>query len=50
MLNCGQASKRLFDLVCDRVVWRHLLKKVDEFSKEKQEELLVFGKRREVQR
>ena len=45
LVNCGQASKRLFDLVCDRVVWRHLLKKTTEFSKEKLEELAVFGKK-----
>ena len=45
LLNCGRASKRLFALVCDRVVWRHLLRKTDEFSKEKLYELAVFGKK-----
>lgn len=45
LLNCGRASKRLFDLVCDRIVWRNLLKKIGEFSKEKLEELVVFGKK-----
>ena len=45
LLNCGRASERLFNLVCDRIVWRHLLKKVDEFSEEKLDELVVFGKK-----
>jgi len=42
LLNCGKASERLFNLVCDREVWRELLKKTVEFAKEKVEELKGF--------
>ena len=34
LLNCGKASERLFKLVCDREVWRHLLKKAGVFNKD----------------
>ena len=43
ILNCGRASPRLYSLVCSREVWRHLLTGV-EFTKERLEELLIFGK------
>ena len=42
LLNCGKASERLFNLVCDREVWRELLKKSVEFTKERVEELKGF--------
>ena len=42
LLSCGRASPRLYRLLCDRVVWRHLLKGVD-FTKEMMEELRVLG-------
>ena len=42
LLNCGRASPRLYRLLCDRVVWRHLLKGVN-FTKEMMEELRVLG-------
>ena len=42
LLNCGKASERLFNLVCDREVRRELLKKTKEFTKEKVEELKGF--------
>jgi len=42
LLNCGKASERLFNLVCDREVWRELLKKTEEFIEEKVEELKEF--------
>merc|ERR1719370_1662525 len=42
LLNCGKASERFFNLVCDREVWRELLKKTVEFTKEKVEELKEF--------
>ena len=43
LLNCGRASPRLYRLVCDRVVWGHLLKGVD-FTKEQMDELVLFGR------
>ena len=43
LLTCGKASSRLLRLVRDREVWRHLLRKTDELSKEKVEELVGFG-------
>jgi len=43
LLDCGRASLRLYRLVCDRQVWRSLLKDISEFSKEKVEDLLVFA-------
>ena len=43
ILNCGRASPRLYSLVCSREVWRHLLTGV-EFTKERLEELVIFGK------
>ena len=43
LLNCGRASPRLYRLVCDRVVWGHLLKRVD-FTKEQMDELVLFGR------
>ena len=42
LLNCGRASPRLYRLVCDREVWKHLLKGID-FTEEQLEELTVFG-------
>ena len=35
LLNCGKASERFFNLVCDREVWRELLKKTVEFTQER---------------
>ena len=43
LLACGRASSRLLRLVRDREVWRHLLRKTDELTKEKLEELVEFG-------
>ena len=43
LLDCGRASLRLYRLVCDRQVWRSLLKDISEFSKEKVEDLLLFA-------
>ena len=42
LLNCGRASKRLYRLVCDREVWRHLLKGV-KLTEKQIEELRIFG-------
>ena len=39
----GRTSSRFYVLVCDRQVWRYLLHKVNEFTKEKLKELVVFG-------
>ena len=50
MFNCGKASERLFNLVCDREVWRELLKKTVEFTKEKVEELKGLRGARGAQR
>merc|ERR1712112_549501 len=43
LLDCGRASLRLYRLVCDRKVWRTLLKNISDFSKEKVDDLLVFA-------
>ena len=43
LLALGRTSSRFYVLVSDRQVWGHLLHNVDEFTKEKVEELLVFG-------
>ena len=42
LLNFGKTSQRLFNLVCDREVWRQLLKKTAEFTEEKVEQLRAF--------
>ena len=42
LLHKCRSSDRLHRLVCDRVVWLHLLKQTAEFSKEKLEELVKF--------
>ena len=42
LLNFGKTSQRFFNLVCDREVWRQLLKKTAEFTKEKVEQLRAF--------
>ena len=42
LLNFGKTSQRFFNLVCDREVWRQLLKKTAEFTKEKVEQLKAF--------
>ena len=46
LLNCSKASKRLLTLVSDREVFRSLLKKTDEFTKEKLEELKALKGRK----
>jgi len=43
LLNVGRTSKRLHRLVCDRDVWVRLLRGIDNFSKERVEELARFG-------
>ena len=43
LLALGRMSSRFYMLVCDRQVWGYLLYNVDEFTKEKVEELVVFG-------
>ena len=42
LLDFGKPSERFFNLVCDREVWRQLLKKTAEFTKEKVEQLKAF--------
>ena len=42
LLQVGKTSPRLYSLVCDRQVWRHLLKEVD-LGKEQVGELAEFG-------
>ena len=42
LLNFGKTSQRFFNLVCDREVWRQLLKKTAEFTKVKVEQLKAF--------
>ena len=42
LLNCGRTSPRLYRLVCDQEIWRHLLRGV-EFTEERLEELRLFG-------
>ena len=42
LLNFGKTSQRFFNLVCDREVWRQLLKKTAEFTEEKVEQLRAF--------
>ena len=46
LLTCARASTRLLGLVRDREVWRHLLRETDELTKEKVEELVLFGSRK----
>ena len=43
LLNLGRASDRLYHLVCDKKVWRSLLKKVEEFTEDRVRELSVFA-------
>ena len=43
LTNADRTSKRLHRLVCDREVWVWLLRGIDNFSKEKVEELARFG-------
>ena len=43
LLNLGRASDRLNHLVCDKKVWRSLLKKVEEFTEDRVRELSVFA-------
>ena len=43
LLQVGKISPRLYSLVCDRQVWKHLLKEVDDLDKEQVEELAVLG-------
>ena len=42
LLNFAKTSQRFFNLVCDREVWRQLLKKTAEFTEEKVEQLKAF--------
>ena len=42
LLQVGKSSPRLYSLVCDRQVWRHLLKEVDDLDQEQVEELVDF--------
>ena len=42
LLNFSKTSQKFFNLVCDREVWRQLLKKTAEFTKEKVEQLKAF--------
>ena len=43
LINLGKASERLYHLVCDKKVWRSLLKKVEEFTEDRVRELSVFA-------
>ena len=45
-MHADRTSKRLHRLVCDREVWVPLLQGIDNFSKEKVEELAWFGSNR----
>ena len=42
-MHVDRTCKRLHRLVCDREVWVRLLQGIDNFSKEKVEELARFG-------
>ena len=43
LLRVGKSSPRLYSLVCDRQVWRHLLKEVVHLGKKQVKELAAFG-------
>ena len=43
LLHLGRASDCLYHLVCDKKVWRSLLKKVEEFTEDRVRELSVFA-------
>ena len=42
LINLGKASERLYHLVCDKKVWRSLLKRVEDFTTERVQQLTVF--------
>ena len=42
LLNCGRTSAHLYRLVCDREVWKHLVKGIT-FTEDQMEELKLFG-------
>ena len=47
LLAVGRTSKRLYQLVCKREVWRWLLKGIEDFTEERLQELKVFVKKAE---
>ena len=47
LLTVGRTSKRLYQLVCKREVWRWLLKGIEDFTEERLQELKVFVKKAE---
>ena len=47
LLTVGRTSKRLYQLVCKREVWRWLLKGIEDFTEERLQELNVFVKKAE---
>ena len=44
LLSCGGANRRLHRLVCDMLVWRHLLKGIESFTLSRLKELAEFGR------
>ena len=47
LLTVGRTSNRLYKLVCKMVVWRWLLKGIEDFTEERLQELKVFVKKAE---
>ena len=45
LLTVGRTSKRLYQLVCKREVWRWLLKGIEDYTAERLQELRVFVKK-----
>ena len=46
LLSCGKANRRLHRLVCDREVWRSLLRGIESFTDAKLQELVEFDRLR----
>ena len=44
LLSCGGANRRLHRLVCDMLVWRHLLRGIESFTLSRLKELAEFGR------
>ena len=43
LLSCGKANRRLHRLVCDREVWRSLLRGIESFTDARLQELVEFA-------
>ena len=48
LLSCGKANRRLHRLVCDREVWRSLLRGIESFTDARLQELVEFANLREL--